>query len=146
MHAGARVIGLASPENLDWLKRRGIVAVAYGDGQEERILAANGNKRPDALIDTVGAGYVDLALSLGLSTERINTVVDFKAAQEKGVKAMGTKQAAGLPALQELANLAESGVISIPIAEALPLDRVQGAYRKVVERTTRGKIVLHPQE
>jgi len=78
--------------------------------------------------------------------ERINTVIDFQAAQEKGVKAIGTGQAGGAPALQELADLAASGVLDIPIASVYPLDRVQEAYRRLAARHTRGKIVLHPQE
>ena len=49
---------------------------------------------------------VDVALALGVPKERINTVVDFTAAKEKGAKTMGTKQAGGVPALQELAELA----------------------------------------
>jgi NADPH:quinone reductase-like Zn-dependent oxidoreductase len=120
--------------------------VVYGDGQEGRIRAAAGGKRIDAFIDTVGSGYVDLALALGVPKERINTVIDFQAAQAKGVKAMGTIQAGGPSALRELANLAASGVLDIPIAAAYPLDRVQEAYRRLAARHTRGKIVLHPQE
>ncbi len=144
--AGATVIGLARPDNGGWLQDHGIIPVVYGDGQEGGIRAAAGGKRIDAFIDTVGSGYVDLALALGVPKERINTVIDFQAAQEKGVKAMGTSQAGGAPAWQELADLAASGVLEIPIAAAYPLDRVQEAYRRLAERHTRGKIVLHPQE
>lgn len=145
-HAGATVIGLAGPDNQGWLRDHGIIPVVYGDGQEGRIREAAGGKPIDAFIDTFGSGYVDLALALGVPKERINTVIDFQAAQEKGVKAIGTGQAGGAPALQELADLAASGVLDIPIAAAYPLDRVQEAYRRLAERHTRGKIVLHPQE
>ena len=34
---GARVIGLAGERNHDWLRRHGIVAVTYGEGQADRI-------------------------------------------------------------------------------------------------------------
>lgn len=143
--AGATVIGLAGPDSAGWLAERGVTPVAYGEGQEERIRAAGG-KRIDAFIDAVGSGYVDLALALGVPKERINTVVDFQAAREHGVKTMGTREAGGVPALQELADLAASGALEIPIAAAYSLDRVREAYHRVAERTTRGKIVLHPQE
>jgi NADPH:quinone reductase-like Zn-dependent oxidoreductase len=75
--AGATVIGLAHQDHGDWLRSRGIVPLVYGDGQEVRIRAAVDNKRIDAFIDTVGSGYVELALALGVARERINTIVDF---------------------------------------------------------------------
>ncbi len=86
------------------------------------------------------------ASDLGVPRERINTVVDFEAVKEKDVKAMGTKQAGGLPALRELADLAASGALDIPIEAAYPLDSVRDAYRRVAQRDTRGKVELHPQE
>lgn len=144
--AGATVIGLAGPDNAGWLRDRGIIPVAYGEGQEERVRAAAGGEPISAFIDTAGSGSVDLALALGVPKERVNTVVDFQAAREHGVKTMGTREAGGVPALQELADLAAAGALDIPIAAAYPLDRVQEAYRQVAERRTRGKIVLHPQE
>ncbi len=145
-HAGATVIGLAGPDNQGWLQDHGIKPVVYGNGQEGRIREVAGGKRIDAFIDAFGSGYVDLALALGVPKGRINTVIDFQAAQEKGVKAMGTGRAGGAPALQELVGLAASGVLDIPIAAVYPLDRVREAYRRLAERHTRGKIVLHPQE
>ncbi len=108
-------------------------------------MAADG-KRIDAFIDTVGFGYIDLALALSVPKERINTVVDFQVAQEKGVKTLGTNQAGGAPALQDLAKLAGGDELDIPIAAVYSLDRVHDAYRRLAERHTRGKIVLHPQE
>lgn len=143
---GATVIGLASQDNAGWLHDHGIIPVTYGDGQEKRIRAAADGKRIDAFIDTFGSGYVDLALALGVPNERINTVVDYQAAKEKGVKALGTRDAGGVSAFGELADLAAAGVLDIPIAATYPLDQVQEAYRRLAERHTRGRIVLHPQE
>lgn len=144
--AGAAVIGLSSPSNAEWLQAHGIRAVAYGNGQEQRIRAAADGQQIGAFIDAVGTGYVDLALALGLSKERINTVVDFKAAKQQGVKSVGTREAGGLSALQELADLTASGALDIPIAATCLLDQVQAACHRLAERSTRGKIVLHAQE
>lgn len=144
--AGATVIGLTGPDNAGWLWDRGITAVAYGEGQEERRRAAAQGQPIAAFIDAVGSGYIDLALALGVPQERINTLVDFQAARQHGAKTMGTREAGGTPALRELAGLAASGALDIPIAATYPLDRVQTAYRRVAERRTRGKVVLHPQE
>ena len=86
---GATVVGIASEANHDWLRSVGVVSVAYGDGLAERIrgIAPGG---VDAFIDAFGAGYVDLALQLGVSRARINSIVDRATAQQHGVKTSGT--------------------------------------------------------
>jgi NADPH2:quinone reductase len=142
--AGARVIGLTSDARFGLLRRHGIEPVRYGDGEQDRILAAAG--RADAFIDTVGGGYLDLALALGVPKDRIDTVVDYRGAKEKGVKSLGTTDAGGLPALAELAALAAAGELHIPIAATYPLTAVRDAYRALADRKTHGRIVLHPQE
>ncbi len=44
--------------------------------------------------------------------------------------------------LAELADLIGAGELEVPIAEVVPLDEVQRAYRTLEQRHTRGKIVL----
>jgi NADPH:quinone reductase-like Zn-dependent oxidoreductase len=144
LRAGARVIGLTSDAHFDLLRHHGIEPVRYGDGEQDRILAATG--RADAFIDTVGGGYLDLALDLGVPKDRIDTVVDYRGAEEKGVKSLGTTDAGGLPALAELAALAATGDLRIPIAATYPLTAVRDAYRALADRKTHGRIVLHPQD
>jgi NADPH:quinone reductase-like Zn-dependent oxidoreductase len=146
VRADATVIGLTSAGHFDLLQQYGIEPVQYGEGEEERIRAAAGQHRVHAFIDTVGNGYIDLALALNVPGERIDTVVDYRGAQEKGVKARGTTDAGGLPALSELADLAASGDLHIPIAATYPLTAVQDAYRALANRKTHGRIVLHPQD
>ncbi len=141
--AGATVISLAGTDNHEWLRAHGVVPVRYGDGQERRIREASGG-RVDAFIDLFGSGYVDLALALGVPADRINTITDFQAVQEKGVKGQGTSDAGGVAALGDLVALAASGDLDIPIARAYPLSEVKEAYRALADRHTRGKIVLHP--
>lgn len=141
--AGATVIGLAGADNHEWLRAHGIVPVLYGGGQEGRIRAAAGG-RVDAFIDLFGSGYVDLALALGVPADRINTIIDFQAVQEKGVKGQGTGAAGGAAELGGLVALAASGDLDIPIAHVYPLSEVREAYRVLADRHTRGKIVLHP--
>jgi NADPH2:quinone reductase len=141
---GAMVIGLASPPNFARLAQHGITPVAYGAGQAERLRAATRGRPVDAFIDTVGSGYVDLALELGVPNARINTVVDFGAAKQHEVTTFGTMQAGGLPALHELAKIATSGDLVIPIAASYPLTRVQDAYRLLAADKPAGRVVLHP--
>jgi NADPH:quinone reductase-like Zn-dependent oxidoreductase len=142
-NAGAKVIGLAGKDNQEWLKELGIIAIEYGDGQEERVkTAANG--KVDAFIDTFGKGYVDLALQLGVPANRINTIIDFEAVQKYGVKAEGSAKAATAEVLKELAGLIAEGKLELTIAKTFPLTEVREAYNELEQRHTRGKIVLIP--
>jgi NADPH:quinone reductase-like Zn-dependent oxidoreductase len=141
--AGAKVIGLASEANHKWLSDHGAIPVAYGEGVANRIRAAAGG-RIDAFIDTFGKGYVDLALELGVGRDRIDTIIDFAAAEKHGVKTAGNYDGARAEVLAELAGLISAGRLEIPIAKVYPLSRVQDAYRELERRHTHGKIVLVP--
>jgi NADPH:quinone reductase-like Zn-dependent oxidoreductase len=142
-HTGARVIGLASERNHQWLAEHGVIPVSYGDGVAERIReVAEGPV--DAFIDTFGDAYVELALALGVKPERIDTIINFKAAQRYAVKTDGSAAAANAQVLAELARLIDEGELEVPIAHVFPLERVRDAYRELERRHTRGKIVLTP--
>lgn len=79
------MIGIAGPFNHEWLTSHGIKPVAYGDGLANQLREA----RIDAFIDTHGNGYVKLAIDLGVAADRVNTIIDFAAAQQYGVKVGG---------------------------------------------------------
>ena len=140
--AGATVIGLASETHHWWLAGHGVVPVTYGDGVAGRIRQAAG--KVDAFIDTFGAGYVELALELGVEPSRIDTIANFEAVEKFGVKAEGNAAGASASVLAELAGLIEAGQLEVPIAATFPLDRVQDAYRELAGGHTLGKIVLLP--
>jgi len=142
-HAGATVIGLASEEHHRWLAGHGVIPVVYGDGVAERIREAS-DGRIDALIDTFGGGYVEMAIGLGVPPERIDTIIDRAAAQEYGAKTDGSAAAANAGVLAELAELIAEGRLGIPIAKTYPLTEVREAYRDLEQRHTLGKIVLKP--
>jgi NADPH:quinone reductase-like Zn-dependent oxidoreductase len=138
--AGANVIGIASPGNHDWLMAHGIRPVAYGDGLSDQLRAA----RLDALIDTHGGGYVKLAIDLGVTLERINTIIDFSAAQQYHVKAEGSQMALNAAVLAQLSQLVAAGELEVPIAATFPLADVRSAFALLEQGHTRGKIVLLP--
>jgi NADPH:quinone reductase-like Zn-dependent oxidoreductase len=140
---GARVIGLASEGNHEWLRSKGVVPVTYGDGVEERIREAAGGP-VTAFLDTYGSPYVELALSLGVAPERIDTIADFAAIETYGVKGDGNFAGARAEVLAELAGLVAAGELEIPIAAVYPLDEVRAAYAELEQGHTRGKIVLVP--
>jgi NADPH:quinone reductase-like Zn-dependent oxidoreductase len=140
---GIDVIAIASESNHEWLRSKNARPVAYGDGLEDRIreLATNGI---DALIDTYGPEYVHLGVTLGIPTDRIETVIAFEAAAELGAKASGSADTADPEILSALANMVADGSVEVPIAATFPLEGVQDAYAQLEERHTRGKIVLVP--
>ena len=126
--AGATVVGIASARNHPWLQQHGVIPVTWGEGVADRIRAA-AQGRVDAMVDTFGSGYVDLALELGVAPARIDTIVDGSRAAEVGAKTDGNMVGAHAAVLAELAALIDKGMLEVPIAAVYPLDQVQDAYR-----------------
>jgi NADPH:quinone reductase-like Zn-dependent oxidoreductase len=138
---GARVIGIASAESASFLRSVGVEPVAYGDGLAERLhaLAPNGI---DAFIDLFGGGYIELAITLGIAPERIDTIIDFAGAQKYGAKAEGSAAASSRETLAFVANLIAWGEIVMPLTAIYPFASVHDAYIELARRKARGKIVL----
>lgn len=137
------VVGIAGPGNHEWLRSVGAVPVAYGDGLADRIRAA-APEGVHAFIDTYGPDYVELAIDLGVKPDRIDTIADFAAVAKYGVKAEGSGAAATVDVVAELAQLAASGKLEVPIAATYPLTEVRAAYAELEAGHTHGKIVLRP--
>jgi NADPH:quinone reductase len=144
VRTGAHVIALASERHHAWLRERGAVPVAYGDGVSERISAAAEGTPVAAFIDLVGAGYVELAVELGIATDRIDTIVDFPAIEKYGVKFEGGAAAASAATLAELAEAIAAGNLVVPIPRTYPLDDVRAAFTELEAGHMAGKIVLIP--
>ena len=143
--AGATVIGVAGEANHDWLRAHGVIPVAYGEGVAGRIRAAAADAKVDAFIDTYGGDYVELALGeLEVDPARVDTIVRFDAVAKYGVKSEGNAVGASARTLAELAGLAATGELEIPIAATYRLDQVGEAYAELAKGHTRGKIVLLP--
>ena len=140
--AGATAIGLASPMHDEWLAAHGVIPVSYGDGVADRIRQAASTV--DAFIDTVGGGYVRLALDLGVAPGRIDTIADYAAIAQYGVKGDGNAAGASAAVLAELAGLVAAGQLEVPIAATFPLAEVRDAYRLLAQGHVQGKIVLLP--
>jgi NADPH:quinone reductase-like Zn-dependent oxidoreductase len=141
--AGATVLGLASPSNHDWLRRHEVVPVAYGEGVSTRIRQAAPGV--DAFLDTFGGDYVELALDeLKVAPGRVDTIVRFDAAEKYGVRADGNMAGASAATLSELADLAASKELEVPLAFTYPLAEVRAAYAKLAKGHVRGKVTLIP--
>jgi NADPH:quinone reductase-like Zn-dependent oxidoreductase len=98
----------------------------------------------DAFIDTYGGDYVQLAIELGVSPQRVDTIANFGAVRQYGVKAEGNAVGAGAGTLAKLAGLIAIGQLEVPIAATFPLADVRDAYRLLAPGHVRGKIVLIP--
>jgi NADPH:quinone reductase len=136
-----RVLGVAGESNAEWLRSVDVEPVTYGEGLGHRLhdLAPDGIA---AAIDTYGGGYVELAVGLGVPADRVETIIDFAAAERFGTKAVGGSEVSSAGVLSELADMVSAGELTIPIAVSYPLEQVQDAYTRLAERHTRGKIVL----
>jgi NADPH:quinone reductase len=140
---GARVIAIASERQADWLRAQNAHLVPYGDGLLERVKqAAPGGI--DAAIDLFGPEYVQLAVELGVSPQRIDTIISFEAAGTVGAKTEGSTEGTSTATLSELATLIADGKLEVPIAARYPLTEVRSAFVELEQRHTFGKIVLIP--
>jgi len=141
INAGATVIGTAGPANFDFLRCLGAIPIAHGDGLIDRIsgVAADGVA---AYLDNYGDGNVALAVRLGVKPDRINTIIDFAAAQQYGVHAAGQAEGNDGRVFAEFAHLIAENKLLIPIQATYPVEQVRTAYEELERRHTRGKIVL----
>jgi NADPH:quinone reductase-like Zn-dependent oxidoreductase len=143
--AGATVLGITGPSNDEWLRAHGVIPVNYGDDLAGRLRAAAPTGRIDAFLDFFGGGYVELAVDeLGVAPDRVDTIIDFAAAEQFKVRTAGSADAANADVLGELAALVADGKLDVPVAGVFALDDVQEAYRTLEQRHTRGKLVLRP--
>jgi NADPH2:quinone reductase len=141
VHAGARVVGTASPGNHDYLRGLGAEPVAYGDGLAEaaRAVAPDGF---DVILDYVGGPAVDTAAELLAPGGTIASITDARARADLGGHYVWVRpDPAGLA---ELADLAARGVLKIEISQTFDLDHAADAYRALETGHTRGKIVVRP--
>jgi NADPH:quinone reductase-like Zn-dependent oxidoreductase len=144
--SGATVLGIAGPSNDGWLSAHGVIPVNYGDDLADRLRVASPTGRVDAFLDLFGGGYVTLAVDeLSIAPARIDTIIDFAAAEQFGVKNEGSTDATSATVLAELASLIASGNLEVPIAGVFPLENVRDAYRALEQRHTRGKLILSMQ-
>ena len=140
---GANVICVTAEDAHDWLRSFGVIPLAFGDGVKERITAALAGAALNAVMDTAGHGYVQLGIELGVAPDRIDTIVDFSAAEQVGAKTDGA-DAAGKPEAAEVLELVAAGKLDLPVHASYPLDQVREAYTELEQRHPQGKIVIVP--
>jgi NADPH:quinone reductase-like Zn-dependent oxidoreductase len=144
--SGAVVLAVASEHDGEWLRSIGLQAIDYGEGLRDRLLdaAAAAGGVLTGLIDTVGQGYVDLGVELGIDATRINTTVDAAAAKRVGAKTDGGAAGDRPEVVAEVAELLASGELELPLAGSFALEQVREAYTLLEQGHRPGKIVLIP--
>lgn len=137
---GATVVGTASASNHEFLESLGVIPVAYGNGEVERLRAAAPNGYT-AVLDNKGGDALLTALELDVPPERVNTIADRANAAEHGFTTVG---GAGKTAeeLAEFARQVVAGELVIPVRASYPVTEVVEAYRDLETGHGRGKIVL----
>jgi NADPH:quinone reductase-like Zn-dependent oxidoreductase len=134
---GARVIGTASPANHEFLRGFGIEPVAYGEGLEERIraLAPTG---VDIVADFVG-GVADVSRAVLRAGGQMGSIVDDSLVAHGGHYIWVRPNGADL---QKLADLADAGRLTVPVARAFPLEQAADALAFSMTGHVRGKIAV----
>jgi NADPH:quinone reductase-like Zn-dependent oxidoreductase len=134
---GARVIGTASPGNHDALRAIGADPVEYGDGLAQRVqdLAPGG---VDVVVDFVG-GVLETTLEVLKAGGRHGSVADGSVGGSGGIYAWVRPNGTDL---QAIADLADSGRLTVPIAATFPLASVADAFGLSQAGHASGKIAI----
>jgi NADPH:quinone reductase len=143
---GVRVIGTASQENFNFVRRFGAIPVEYGPGLLDRIRAA----APEgiaAALDTVGnkeAG--DVSLALVADRERVVTIADSPRAKADGYVFVGASNPASGPfrarIRSRILQLAENGDLVVPMAETFKFADAPAALAALTSPHPPGKLAL----
>lgn len=140
---GATVIGTASGANQDLVRSLGAEPTTYGAGVADRVraLAPHGI---DAVYDCAGHGFLDAAIELRGTTDRIITIAD-GAAGEKGVTFFSRAGKDGLDVVARVAQSVATGEFRLPgPPRSYPLGEAAAAQRESESGHGLGKIVLLP--
>lgn len=140
---GARVVGIASPANHDYLGSLGAEPVAYGDGLAGRVRAI-ASSGVDAALDVAGSGVLPELIDLAGSVYRVVTVADFAGAQQYGVLFSRGDAGRAIHALFNIGALIDSCRFRPQPVQMFPLDQIAEAHRAGERGAVHGKLVLVP--
>ncbi|MFJ8951460.1 MULTISPECIES: NADP-dependent oxidoreductase [unclassified Streptomyces] len=136
---GAHVIGTAGERNHDYLRELGATPVTYGEGLADRVreLAPEG---VDAALDFYGGDAVAVSRKVLKNPARVASVADINAPEQGGQLVWARANA---DELAEVAALAESGKLFVPVHRSFSLEQAADAWRMLhADSRARGRIVL----
>lgn len=138
---GAYVVGTASTDNIDFVKKLGADEVIDYKNEkfEDKVQEA------DLVFDTIGGETQKRSLNVIKSGGRLVTTVQpefAKEAAERNITLEGYIAQADPAQLKEMAELVDKGMIKPAVTEVMPLEKAADAQKKSEEGHARGKIVL----
>lgn len=138
---GVRVVGTASEDNHDYVRKLGAVPTTYGHGVADRIaeLAPGG---VDAVLDVTDHGFIDAAIELRGGPERVVTISDFGAGDKGVTVSYGDQSKITAGDYADVLALAADGDFVTEIAQRFPFADVAKAHTLSEQGHLRGKIVL----
>lgn len=147
-HRGIRVVGTASRDRFDEVRRFGGIPIVYGEGLADRARDAAGAAIAAAL-DAVGTDEaVDVSLELVADRDRIVTIAAAGRARAEGIRwivGSAPESARFRDSIRgELVDLAARGMLEVPVARTYPLTEAVEATEFLAEGHPGGKIALIP--
>ncbi|MFF3256114.1 NADP-dependent oxidoreductase [Actinacidiphila glaucinigra] len=133
---GAQVIGTASEGDHDYVRSLGVTPVLYGDGVADRVRALV-PAGVDVVLDAVGRGVLANAASAARPRARVASIADIG---RPGVVPVFCRLDGD--DLRAVADLADSGCLSVRVGSVFPLERAADAQRAIAAGGTGGKIVV----
>ena len=141
---GARVVGVASERNHDFVRSLGAEAVVdhHAGSVADQVLEHHPGG-VDALFDLFGGDGLADARSVVREGGRVTSLADTDPAGDRD-DLMGRYVFVrpSAPGLVELGRLADAGQLRVEIAEGYPLDRAAAAHERLEDGHVRGKLVL----
>ena len=116
--------------------------MTYGDGLGRRVRELAGGEVTASLDASGTVEALQASLELVPDKNRIGTVAYQPAAEQLGVRRIGTERSA--EQLRDLTGLYIAGRLRASIQHAYPLEQAAEAHRAVESGHVRGKVVLEP--
>ncbi len=138
-HAGARVVGTASPGNHDYLRSLGVEPLDY----HQDLVAGAQQLVPggfDVILDYAGGSGTGTSSQLLRAGGTVVSILDPRARDEFGGGYVWVRpDPAGLAAL---ARLADQGALRVELSQVFDLAHAADAHRAVESGHTRGKVAV----
>jgi NADPH:quinone reductase len=139
---GARVLGVCSAGNLDYVRSLGAEAVDYEDAdwpEQVKQLVPGG---VDKLFDAAGGDTLLRAFEALKPGGRAVGIVFGQEEAPAGISFERFSAGSGRARLEKLAEMADAGRLRVELAAALSLEQAREALERVAGGHTRGKVVL----
>lgn len=146
---GIRVIGTASSERFDVVRRFGGIPVRYGLGLMDRVAEVAGGEEVSAALDAVGTDEaIDVSLGLVADRGRIVTIAAARRGAAEGIRVIAGSMPESARFRDEvrgdLVALAQRGDLVVPVARTFALEEAPSSLALVAEGHPGGKVALIP--